>query len=342
MKSAAEHVKNHNIEDDIITLGFTARLLLTNLDRSMIIERAFESMADFSLSDKLGLFIFNNEGLCVCIGGSLDESIEERSFVVETEGTPWERIMETKNHDFFSLNYQEGIPIPVSSEGIDGLMCLCTPLVAADNKVIGIVTFEYETDFELPAIMMQSLLLLLTIIAVALETARLFQQAVYDGLTGLFIRRYFDLRLTEEESRIKRYGGKLAILIVDIDNFKKVNDRYGHQQGDLVLREVADIVKSSVRSGLDSPCRYGGEEFVVIMPDTDLAGALILSERIRHTIQNHVIDVAEDSFRVTLSGGIAFMDQQGFVTGLELLKRADSALYRAKESGRNQIQVWQS
>ncbi|MDD5170599.1 MAG: GGDEF domain-containing protein, partial [Syntrophales bacterium] len=96
------------------------------------------------------------------------------------------------------------------------------------------------------------------------------------------------------------------------------------------------------RSGLDSPCRYGGEEFVVIMPDTDLAGALILSERIRHTIQNHVFDVAENSFRVTLSGGIAFMDQQGFVTGLELLKRADSALYRAKESGRNQIRVWQS
>jgi diguanylate cyclase (GGDEF)-like protein len=188
--------------------------------------------------------------------------------------------------------------------------------------------------------MMQSLLLLLTIVAVALETTRLFQLAVYDSLTGLYIRRYFDLRLAEEENRIKRYGGKLAILMMDIDHFKGVNDRYGHQQGDEVLHDIADIIKVSIRQALDSPCRYGGEEFVVIMPDTDLAGALTLAERIRESVHNHIMQGPEGDFNVTLSGGIAFMDQQGLIPRIELLKKADSALYRAKENGRNQIQVW--
>jgi diguanylate cyclase (GGDEF)-like protein len=164
--------------------------------------------------------------------------------------------------------------------------------------------------------------------------------AVYDGLTGLYIRRYFDLRLAEEENRIKRYGGKLAILMMDIDFFKGVNDRYGHQQGDDVLRDIAEIIKLSIRQALDSACRYGGEEFVVIIPDTDLAGALILAERIRESVESHVMEGPEGKFNVTLSGGIAFMDQQGLIPRIELLKRADSALYRAKDNGRNQIQVW--
>ena len=239
------------------------------------------------------------------------------------------------------MDYVEDIPVPVTEGGIQGRKCLCAPLVAANNRVIGLVTFDYTTEFSLPPIMMQSLLLLLTIIAVALETARLFQQAVYDGLTGLYVRRYFDLRLAEEENRIKRYGGRLTILIMDIDHFKKINDSYGHQEGDSVLCQVADIIRSSIRRDLDMPCRYGGEEFVVIMTDTDLAGALIVAERIRHSIQNHAFEMTGGPIKVTLSGGVAFMDQQGFVTGIELLKRADDALYRAKENGRNQIQVWE-
>jgi diguanylate cyclase (GGDEF)-like protein len=215
-------------------------------------------------------------------------------------------------------------------------------LIATNNQAIGIVTFDKAGDFSLSPVMLQSLLLLLTIVAVALETTRLFQLAVYDGLTGLYIRRYFDLRLAEEENRIKRYGGKLAILMMDIDHFKGVNDRYGHQQGDDVLRDVAEIIRLSIRQALDSACRYGGEEFVVIIPDTDLNGAMIVAERIRESVENHIMDGPEGKFNVTLSGGIAFMDQQGLIPRMDLLKKADSALYRAKGNGRNQVQVWEN
>lgn len=334
-----ETIINHNIEDEIISLGFAARLIMSNLDRELIIERASESLGDFGKSDNIGLFILDKEGQLLCAGGLIGNESVTRFFTVELENTSLEQSLANKYPDYFPLEYIEGIPVPSSEVGVENRRCLCAPLIAANNQVIGMVTFDYAADFSLSPVLMQSLLLLLTIVAVALETTRLFQIAVYDGLTGLYIRRYFDLRLAEEENRIKRYGGKLAILMMDIDHFKSVNDRYGHQQGDEVLRDVADIVKLSVRQALDSPCRYGGEEFVVIMPDTDLAGALILAERIRESVQNHVMQGPEGDFSVTLSGGIAFMDQQYFIPRMELLKKADNALYRAKENGRNQMQV---
>jgi diguanylate cyclase (GGDEF)-like protein len=335
-----ETIINHDIEDEIISLGFAARLIMSNLDRELIIERASESLGDFGKSDNIGLFLLGKEGQLLCAGGLIAKESVTRIFTVELENTSFEQSLANKYPDYFPLEYIEGIPVPSSGIGAENRRCLCAPLIAANNQVIGMVTFDYAADFSLSPLMTQSLLLLLTIVAVALETTRLFQLAVYDGLTGLYIRRYFDLRLTEEENRIKRYGGKLAILMMDIDHFKSVNDRYGHQQGDEVLREVADIIKLSVRQTLDSPCRYGGEEFVVIIPDTDLDGALILAERIREGVQNHIMEGPEGEFNVTLSGGIAFMDQQGHIPRIELLKKADIALYRAKENGRNQIQVW--
>jgi diguanylate cyclase (GGDEF)-like protein len=124
---------------------------------------------------------------------------------------------------------------------------------------------------------------------------------------------------------------------MDIDHFKAVNDRYGHQQGDAVLRAVADIVKASVRDILDAPCRYGGEEFVVIMPDTDLPGALVVAERIRQAVEGHVMRGPEGVFHVTLSGGVAVMDSRNETTAMSLIEKADQALYEGKKNGRNQI-----
>jgi diguanylate cyclase (GGDEF)-like protein len=334
-----EEITLENIEDDIITLGFTARLLLSNLDKDQIIERASESLGNFGKSNRIGLFIRDQEDHLMCVGGLVENSAQRRSFEVDIENTPYGKVMQDKHPASFPIVHDGDMPVPVLENGTPGRKCLCVPLIAANNVAIGVVTFDHPEHFSLPSISMQSLLLALTMVAVALETTRLFQNAVYDGLTGLFIRRYLDRRLAEEENRIKRHGGNLAILMTDIDFFKRVNDTYGHQQGDTVLKQVADIIKISLRKDLDAPCRYGGEEFVVIMPDTDLAGALIVAERIRHSVQTYSFPWPDGDFQVTLSGGVAFMDQNSPVSGAELLKRADDALYRAKSNGRNQIQV---
>jgi diguanylate cyclase (GGDEF)-like protein len=336
-----EALIEHDIETDIITLGFAARLLLTNLDRELIVERAAENLGDFGKSDNVGIFLLEPEGQLLCPGGLIARAGVTRSFRVPAENSPIERILADKGPDYFPLAFVEGIPVPCDGAGIEKRRCLCAPLIAANNQPIGLVTFDCAADDALPPLMMQSLLLLLTIVAVALETTRLFQMAVYDGLTGLYIRRYFDLRLAEEENRVRRYGGKTAILMLDIDHFKGVNDRYGHQTGDEVLREVARIVRSSVRPALDAACRYGGEELAVIMPDTDAAGALVAAERIRQRVESQLVEGPQGPFGVTLSGGIASMDQPGAVPRMELLRRADSALYRAKEQGRNRILLWQ-
>jgi diguanylate cyclase (GGDEF)-like protein len=313
---------------------------MTNLNREVIIERASESLHEFGKTDTIGIFLLDKDEQLFCSGGRIGNNLASRSFKVAIEDTAFERILAAKYPEYFPLEYIEGIPVPGSGAGINNRRCLCAPLIAIQNQPIGMVTFDHANDFSLSSLMMQSLLLLLTIVAVALETTRLFQMAVYDGLTGLYIRRYFDLRLLEEENRIKRYGGKIAILMMDIDYFKSVNDRYGHQKGDEVLSNVADIVKLSIRQSLDTPCRYGGEEFVVIMPDTDLEGAMVVAERIREGVQNHIIQGPEGDFGVTLSGGIAFMDKKDFIPKIELMKKADTALYQAKENGRNQIRIW--
>jgi diguanylate cyclase (GGDEF)-like protein len=184
--------------------------------------------------------------------------------------------------------------------------------------------------------------LFLTVAAVGLETARLFNLAVVDGLTGLYVRRYLDLRLNEEEARIRRYGGGVSIMMCDIDHFKKFNDAYGHARGDMVLKGVADILRESVRQDVDVVCRYGGEEFVVIMPNTSLHGAMVVAERICRRCREHPFPGPEAPLRVTLSGGSAHMDHDSLIPADLLLERADQALYRAKNAGRDQVLAWTS
>jgi len=328
-------------EGDVIALSFATRLLLTDLNRELIVERALESLADFGRSDRIGLYLLEPAGLHLLgDGGPLGGERRDAPLNVPFENTPCERVLKERNASWFAVQHMDDLPWPVEEEGIPGRQCLCAPLVAANNKSVGLVVFEYEEGFTLPPISMQSLIVLLTVVAISLETARLFEQAVYDGLTGLYVRRYFDLRLQEEVNRIRRYGGQVALLITDIDHFKNFNDTYGHQQGDEVLRGTAHILMRSVRKKLDAVCRFGGEEFVVIMPDTDLAGATVVAERIRQRCQDHAFPGPNGSnLRVTLSGGVAFMDQGTLVSPEEILRRADECLYRAKEGGRNQIQI---
>jgi two-component system cell cycle response regulator len=161
--------------------------------------------------------------------------------------------------------------------------------------------------------------------------------AVTDALTGLHNRRYMESHLTSLVEQALARGKPLALLVVDIDYFKAVNDVHGHDAGDDVLREFATRVKKSIR-GIDLACRYGGEEFVIVMPETDMAVAAIVAERIRRRIAGEpfVIRDGSTALDVTISIGIAAL------SGVEdnaaaILKRADQALYRAKRDGRNRV-----
>jgi diguanylate cyclase (GGDEF)-like protein len=175
--------------------------------------------------------------------------------------------------------------------------------------------------------------------AVALENVRLHRlverQASTDGLTELANRRLFEEALAAEISRAERFGGTIALVLADLDDFKQVNDRYGHQTGDDVLRAFADILRETVRD-IDVAARYGGEEFAVLLPQTDLEGAERLAERLRETMaERRLMLDPGTSFRVTASFGVAaFPDAP---TPAALFAAADEALYRAKSEGKNRV-----
>jgi diguanylate cyclase (GGDEF)-like protein len=178
--------------------------------------------------------------------------------------------------------------------------------------------------------------------AVSVENVGLHEtverQAVTDELTGLSNRRRFQETMAAEVERSKRFGQDLGLVLLDIDDFKSVNDTYGHQQGDLVLREVARILRASSRE-IDEPARYGGEELAVILPGTDLPGAFELAERVREGIEALRLpiigDDAHEPLRVTASFGAAALPMSADdVRGL--VAAADEALYQAKRAGKNQ------
>jgi diguanylate cyclase (GGDEF)-like protein len=181
-------------------------------------------------------------------------------------------------------------------------------------------------------------------IAAALQNAHLYELAMVDGLTGLFVRRYFDARIDEEIERSRRYATPFSVVMMDVDDFKKLNDTYGHLVGDRVLKAIANVVKAQMR-GVDTAARYGGEEIAMILPRTEMVGAYTLAERIREAIAELRITTDEDPPRalaVTASLGISAYPESKAASGEDLVRRADRALYRAKKTGKNRVELFWS
>jgi diguanylate cyclase (GGDEF)-like protein len=173
-------------------------------------------------------------------------------------------------------------------------------------------------------------------IGMSIENARLYQEAIVDGLTGLYVHRYFEIQLSIEIKRAYRFGKNLAMLMLDIDFFKKFNDTYGHQAGDYVLREVAAIIKTRVRAA-DIVSRYGGEEMAIILPETDINGAYVIAETIRTIIESHEFVFQQKKMQVTVSIGAAAIDNKAPITSEHMVSCADEAMYAAKKEGRNRV-----
>ena len=162
--------------------------------------------------------------------------------------------------------------------------------------------------------------------------------SVTDGLTGLYNHRYFQRRIKEELIRAKRYKFPLSCLMIDLDNFKNLNDAYGHQIGDKILTEFSMILNNSIRQA-DMAARYGGEEFVVLLPQIDADGAAQLAERFRISVESHKFSVIDKPYTITISIGVASFPSDDVNTDRDLLKGADTALYRAKNAGKNRVVV---
>ncbi|MDH3973788.1 MAG: GGDEF domain-containing protein [Deltaproteobacteria bacterium] len=158
--------------------------------------------------------------------------------------------------------------------------------------------------------------------------------ATRDHLTGLYLRSVFDFSIERLYKEHKRYGKTLSLLMIDIDNFKKINDKFGHQSGDRVLKEVGKIVLETMREA-DFPARYGGEEISIILPDTSEDKAIIIAERLRKKVKKYFSSEPE----ITISLGVS-SNMDLAISGIDMIRFADKALYAAKLKGKNRVQAW--
>ena len=168
---------------------------------------------------------------------------------------------------------------------------------------------------------------------------RMVDMSVRDELTGLFNRRYFIDAIEAEVARSQRYRTDLVLCIFDIDHFKKVNDTHGHPTGDKVLSKIGNLLKDSIRDN-DIACRYGGEEFAILLPHTNIEEAGIMSERFRELVASYDFDVNELHLSITVSIGVAQYQSDSNISGSMLLEQADKALYKAKKEGRNRTIIY--
>jgi diguanylate cyclase (GGDEF)-like protein len=170
---------------------------------------------------------------------------------------------------------------------------------------------------------------------------KLHELAITDGLTGLFNHRYFLRELETEFRKALRYGRSLALLLLDIDHFKDVNDRYGHPCGDLVLKNLAGLLNDCLRSS-DVAARCGGDEFAILLPETNKSKALEVADKLRRQLEKSPFAWNNDSFSITCSIGVAAVPDRGIDNWYSLLENADRSLYRDKGEGRNHVLTFNS
>ncbi len=173
----------------------------------------------------------------------------------------------------------------------------------------------------------------------AIEVKRIFAFAYIDFLTKVGNRHYFDKIIQQEIKRHQRLGSRFSLIMVDVDHFKRINDRFGHYAGDMVLKQLTKILKSSIRE-IDHIIRYGGEEFLILLPHTTKDKAYVLAERLRNKIEESRFEIGEGQIiPVTVSMGVAEYDPTSDIDVVQVLKEVDNALYKSKEQGRNRVSV---
>ena len=242
---------------------------------------------------------------------------------VATLGTPSFTIWEQRPYLLRFKNYQ-----PIT--GLEDFMYQNTtllPLKGLDGSIRQICLIIYDvTDVATNRRQLQ---------AANQELQRLSST---DRLTGLYNRGHWEEMLRQDYARHRRYDTNAALVMFDIDHFKKVNDTYGHQAGDAVIQQTADIIRKDMRDA-DIAGRYGGEEFVVLLPGTDSEGAVMFAERLRQSIEAHEVRYEQHSIRFTISLGVADLSlpTSGYA---QLIERADNALYASKSAGRNRVTLY--
>ncbi len=254
---------------------------------------------------------------------------EKEKFVYPTV-IPGKNHLLSINSSLMEIKFDFTISIPIMLRG----------------QVYGVIFFSLESFHELSASNSQYFHLISKMSSQALDNAffhlKTKKMAHQDGLTGLHNHQSFQRILVESMAKSKSAKSELSLILMDIDNFKKINDTYGHQIGDEVLKAIGKILTDDTRKG-DEPARYGGEEFAIVLPNTPIDQGVLVSERIREHVEKATFkDQDNNSFKVTISLGISSFTEDQNKTEKALINESDQALYKAKNSGKNQTIIFKN
>jgi diguanylate cyclase (GGDEF)-like protein len=293
-----------------------------------VIQKAFQvSHVSLLLREEGDLVMRAHQGTltpCTPAGGRFPASQEPWAHVISTSGSIIEKDLSTTPESLrLFLESASRMHIPLISFG----------------QTLGVLTLHSSRRNAFRESELQSLESVADICANSIQNAhyieRVKQLAYLDGLTGIFNRRFFELRIMEEIERARRYGTGMAVIMADIDQFKRLNDEFGHLLGDEVLRQVSSLFHQQLRK-IDVVCRYGGEEFAILLTQITTRQAVAIAEKLRRLVESFQFPGVPRT--ITISAGVAAFPAHG-KTRDEMIGAADSGLYAAKQAGRNRICV---
>ena len=324
-------------------LNFSLRLIALEPDRQVLLERALETLSDFGRGRAVAAFLCSRDGEGLEPAGLFaDGRFRALQPAVPIHDPALREILSRRQSAVLPARRGLAFPLPAPEDGgaESGESCLWLPLVSQGSEVHGLLSIAMPAPDFFSAGDLQTLHILSTLIALSLHNSRLFRMATRDSLTDLFSRSYFESRLQEELARIRRQGGRLALLMTDVDRFKAINDTHGHLRGDEILVALAGICRSVIRRDTDVACRYGGDEFLVLMPGMTTPQAVDFAKRLVSACRRRPFPAGEGLLAFTVSGGLVVADGAESLSGQELIRRADAMLYEAKARGRNRICLW--
>lgn len=250
-------IDKFDFDATLLTTNFATRLLAMEVDPDVLTDRTLEAFCDLGSCHNATIMMYDEKrvlkALAASVKGrrfSIDEDIPLTDAMIEAAKSLKPVVRPVCNDAEF--------PLPANSCP-NNKTCLCVPLVGSKDIIRGFVTLYREKSRAWEVAELFQLGIISTVAAISFENSRLFRQTIEDSLTGLFMRRYLFIRLAEEIQKVKRRGGYLSVIMLDIDHFKQVNDNHGHAAGDEVLRAVGEVLQNSSRRGVDIACRYGGK-----------------------------------------------------------------------------------
>jgi diguanylate cyclase (GGDEF)-like protein len=323
----------NELETNLLVLNYANLLVSALTDRERTVDVALDCLADFSGSRRLALWMMADDGQSLRLAGLRAGDETGREALTLPLAASGFASLQGPRHDALLPGRLLGqAPLPAAPGEPATLQVLVMPVLALSGEFFGYLVLEACAEPDLAT--RQYLRVLVTTLAISLANARLFELAVIDGLTRAYVRRYFEIRLDEELARLTRQPGSLAVIMLDLDDFKQVNDRFGHAVGDHVLQELTAILRGNVRQGVDVVSRYGGEEFTILMPGATAAEGLATAERLRGLCAAR--SFGEDiRLEVTFSAGVAGSGEVVPLTAAGLMALVDQRLYAAKGRGRD-------